>query len=336
MIYKLIRPLLFSLPPEAAHELTFKLLEKFKYLFPTQHYDLPKPIQCFGLNFPNLLGLAAGLDKNAEYLNLLAKLGFGFIEVGGVTPKPQPGNPKPRIFRLKEDQALINRLGFNNQGVDQLIINIKKSNYSGILGINLGKNATTPIENSLKDYLIGLEKTYPYASFITINISSPNTQNLRELQTEKYLSDLLGPLKQKQQDLKKLHNRYVPLLIKVAPDLSEQDIQIMSDCFLKNKIDGIIATNTLVQKPENLKSVFKDQTGGLSGEPIFEKSLSIVKSFSAILKNQIPIIGVGGINSPERAEKMLEAGASLIQIYTGLIYEGPGLIKKICRQQSVL
>lgn len=329
MLYELIKPVLFSLDPERSHHLTFKLFKQFSCLIPTRHYDCPA--RCFNLDFPNPLGLAAGLDKNGTHLDLLAKLGFGFIEIGTVTPRPQPGNPKPRLFRLKEDEALINRFGFNSLGIDQLISNIQKSNYQGILGINIGKNADTPIELALNDYLIGLEKTYPYASYITVNISSPNTQNLRMLQTENYLSDFLKSLKQKQSQLQIQYQKSVPLLIKIAPDLSEAEIETMADCFLKNKIEGMIATNTLVKKPQNLKSAFKTEIGGLSGHPLFNQSLKTVQGFSKALNYQIPIIAAGGIDSPERAQQMLDAGASLIQIYTGLIYQGPKLISTILK-----
>ncbi len=332
LIYPLCRNLLFLFPPEISHKITLSFL---KYWPAKKIQKIPdQPITLWGLHFKNPIGLAAGLDKNGEYLDALAKLDFGFIEIGTVTPKPQTGNPKPRLFRLKKSQALINRMGFNNQGIDALISNIQHSDYrknSGILGINIGKNGDTPLEHALEDYLICLEKAYPYAGYITVNISSPNTHQLRELQHGEYFEALLKGLKKSQADLAVKYQKYVPLCIKISPDLSLSEIQAIATLSLKYKIDGVIATNTTLSREGVDPKIEKNalEKGGLSGRPLSLQSTKILKALSEILKDKIPLIASGGILTPEDAESKFLAGAKLIQIYSGLIYKGPGLVQKI-------
>jgi dihydroorotate dehydrogenase len=283
-----------------------------------------------GLSFPNPVGLAAGLDKNGEYINGLAALGFGYIEIGTITPLPQPGNPLPRLFRLPEAQAIINRMGFNNQGVDALIANVQRANYSGILGINIGKNAATPMEQAADDYLICLRKVYAYANYVTVNISSPNTKNLRQLQDEAALNNLLSLLKAEQQKLADLHGKYVPIALKIAPDMESEQITQISQLLMKHRIDGVIATNTTLSRVgvENIPQ--GDETGGLSGAPVREKANIVIRQLARELHNELPIIGVGGILSGADALDKIKAGASLVQIYSGLIYTGPSLIRDSC------
>uniref|UniRef100_UPI00084A2D1F quinone-dependent dihydroorotate dehydrogenase n=2 Tax=Candidatus Marithrix sp. Canyon 246 TaxID=1827136 RepID=UPI00084A2D1F len=320
--------LLFLLPPETAHSLalnTLKFLHKFKFKKKIPY----KPCTVMGLDFPNPVGLAAGLDKNAEYIDCLAGLGFGFIEVGTVTPEAQPGNPKPRLFRLRKNQAIINRMGFNNHGIDRLLKNVKAARFNGILGINIGKNFNTPIEEAIDDYLIGLEKAYPFADYITVNISSPNTPGLRQLQQADQLDSMLKALKEAQQELASKHNKYVPLVVKIAPDLTEEEVKDIANTLLASKIDGVIATNTTLSRDNLIRETHINKTGGLSGAPLFTNSTNIIKQLNAILKGKIPIIAVGGIMTAADAEAKLEAGASLVQIYTGLIYKGPELIDEI-------
>ncbi|SPL69543.1 quinone-dependent dihydroorotate dehydrogenase [Acinetobacter stercoris] len=326
MLYSLARPLLFSLAPERAHELTLSLLKKAHKVGAMRQDVAAKPVTCMGIEFPNPVGLAAGLDKNGAYIDALAGLGFGFIEIGTITPRPQAGNPKPRLFRIPEAKAIINRMGFNNDGVDQLIENVKAAKFKGILGINIGKNADTPVDDAVSDYLICLEKVYNYASYITVNISSPNTKNLRSLQSGHALTDLLETLKKRQLELAEEHKHYVPLVLKVAPDLSEQDIQFIADQLLQFKIDGLIVTNTTLSRDgvENLP--YGNETGGLSGAPVFEKSTACLAAFAQQLNGQIPLIGVGGILAGEQALAKQQAGAMLVQIYSGMIYTGPSLI----------
>jgi len=321
MLYSLARPLLFSLAPERAHELTLSLLKSSYKMGLMRQAVAEKPVTCMGIEFPNPVGLAAGLDKNGAYIDALAAQGFGFIEIGTITPKPQPGNPEPRLFRLPEAKAIINRMGFNNDGVDQLIENVKAAKFKGVLGINIGKNAATPVENAVDDYLICLEKVYNYASYITVNISSPNTKNLRSLQSGDALTELLETLKKRQLELAEEYQHYVPLVLKVAPDLEQEDIQFIS------KIDGLIVTNTTLSREgvENLKH--GDEAGGLSGAPVFAKSTACLAAFAKALKGQIPLIGVGGILSGEDAAAKKNAGATLVQVYSGLIYTGPRLVK---------
>lgn len=327
MLYSLARPLLFTLAPERAHELTLSMLDK-AHKFGLMHQKVAhKPVTCMGIEFPNPVGLAAGLDKNGAHIDALAALGFGFIEIGTITPRPQEGNPLPRLFRIPEAKAIINRMGFNNDGVDKLIENVKASKFRGILGINIGKNADTPVEDAVSDYLICLEKVYNYASYITVNISSPNTKNLRSLQSGDALTELLQTLKDRQLELAEQYNHYVPLALKVAPDLEPEDIRFISMQLIKFKIDGLIVTNTTLGREgvENLAN--GNEAGGLSGAPVFEKSTKCLSQFAEILAGKVPLIGVGGIVSGEQAVAKQQAGASLVQVYSGLIYTGPTLVK---------
>ncbi|WP_288396796.1 quinone-dependent dihydroorotate dehydrogenase [uncultured Acinetobacter sp.] len=328
MLYSLARPLLFSMAPERAHDLTLSLLKSaHKMGFIRQKIDA-KPVTCMGIEFPNPVGLAAGLDKNGAYIDALAALGFGFIEIGTITPRPQAGNPQPRLFRIPEAKAIINRMGFNNDGVDQLVENVKASKFKGILGINIGKNADTSVENAVDDYLICLEKVYNYASYITVNISSPNTKNLRSLQSGDALTELLATLKQRQLELAEQYHHYVPLVLKVAPDLSREDIDFIAAQLITFKIDGLIVTNTTLSRDGVENLAFGNEAGGLSGAPVFEKSTACLRQFAEVLNGQIPLIGVGGITQGEHAVAKKEAGATLVQIYSGLIYTGPELVKQ--------
>ncbi|ENV59489.1 quinone-dependent dihydroorotate dehydrogenase [Acinetobacter soli] len=328
MLYSLARPLLFSMAPERAHDLTLSILKSaHKMGFIRQKIDA-KPVTCMGIEFPNPVGLAAGLDKNGAYIDALAALGFGFIEIGTITPRPQAGNPQPRLFRIPEAKAIINRMGFNNDGVDQLVENVKASKFKGILGINIGKNADTPVENAVDDYLICLEKVYNYASYITVNISSPNTKNLRSLQSGDALTELLDTLKQRQLELAEHYHHYVPLVLKVAPDLSREDIDFIAAQLITFKIDGLIVTNTTLSRDGVENLAFGNEAGGLSGAPVFEKSTACLRQFAEVLNGQIPLIGVGGITQGEHAVAKKEAGATLVQIYSGLIYTGPELVKQ--------
>jgi len=327
MMYSLARPLLFSLAPERAHELTLSMLKSAHKMGAIRQTVAAKPVTCMGIEFPNPVGLAAGLDKNGAYIDALAGLGFGFIEIGTITPKPQEGNPKPRLFRIPQAKAIINRMGFNNDGVDQLVENVKAAKFKGILGINIGKNATTPVEDAVSDYLVCLEKLYNYASYITVNISSPNTKNLRSLQSGHALTELLETLKKRQLELAEELQHYVPLVLKVAPDLEASDIEFIASQLLQFKIDGLIVTNTTLSREGVEGLPFGDEAGGLSGAPVFEKSTACLAAFSKILQGKIPLIGVGGILSGEQAGAKQQAGASLVQIYSGMIYTGPTLIK---------
>lgn len=315
--------------PEAAHDFTLKTLRIAEKLNLIKSSSYSSPIEVMGLRFPNLIGLAAGLDKNGEYIDALASLGFGFIEVGTVTPRPQPGNLKPRLFRLREQEAIINRMGFNNKGVDYLVECLKKTKFKGILGINIGKNKDTLIENAVEDYLYAMHRVLPFASYITINISSPNTENLRQLQHGELLKNLLHTLKAEQELFFKTNNKYVPIVVKISPDLTLDELTQMCSIFLAEKIDGVIATNTTLSRDGVESSPFAIETGGLSGKPVKVRSTEIIKQLHALLKEKIPIIGCGGISSMEDAKEKIAAGAKLVQVYTGLIYQGPALIKKI-------
>ncbi|SFE57990.1 quinone-dependent dihydroorotate dehydrogenase [Nitrosomonas sp. Nm166] len=339
MLYTLLRPLLFKLDPEFAHRITFSALENAKKL----RLFKSTPIACqprtiMGLDFPNPVGLAAGLDKDGEHLDALAALGFGFLEIGTVTPRPQPGNPPPRIFRVPQANAVINRLGFNNQGVDRLIENIQRSGYQGILGINIGKNFDTPLEKATDDYLTGLRKVYRYASYVTVNISSPNTQNLRQLQAADALDQLLGQLKSEQIKLTQAHGKYVPIVIKIAPDLESAQIESIAALLMEHQIDGVIATNTTISRLGIEHLPVAQESGGLSGAPLTQRATAVIQQLHYLLQGAVPIIGVGGIMSVDDAQNKLRAGASLIQLYTGLIYHGPDLVRKIaqaiCTDQS--
>ena len=327
MLYSLARPLLFSLAPERAHELTLSLLKSTHKMGLMRQSVALKPVTCMGIEFPNPVGLAAGLDKNGAYIDALASQGFGFIEIGTITPLPQAGNPEPRLFRLPKAKAIINRMGFNNDGVDQLVENVKASKFKGVLGINIGKNAATPVEKAVDDYLICLEKVYNYASYITVNISSPNTKNLRSLQSGDALTELLETLKKRQLELAEENQHYVPLVLKVAPDLESEDIQFIAQQLLTFKLDGLIVTNTTLSREGVETLPHGDEAGGLSGAPVFAKSTACLAAFAEALKGQIPLIGVGGILSGQDALAKKNAGASLVQVYSGLIYTGPNLIK---------
>ncbi|EEY90030.1 quinone-dependent dihydroorotate dehydrogenase [Acinetobacter lwoffii] len=327
MLYSLARPLLFSLAPERAHELTLSLLKSSHKMGLMRQNVAAKPVTCMGIEFPNPVGLAAGLDKNGAYIDALAGQGFGFIEIGTITPRPQAGNPHPRLFRLPQAKAIINRMGFNNDGVDQLVENVKAAKFKGILGINIGKNADTPVEKAVDDYLICLEKVYNYASYITVNISSPNTKNLRSLQSGDALTELLETLKKRQLELAQEYQHYVPLVLKVAPDLDNSDIAFIAKQLLQFKIDGLIVTNTTLSREGVEGLEHAEEAGGLSGAPVFEKSTACLAAFAAVLKGQIPLIGVGGILSGADAVSKKQAGASLVQVYSGLIYTGPKLVK---------
>ena len=327
MLYSLARPLLFSLAPERAHELTLSLLKSSHKMGMMRQNVAVKSVTCMGIEFPNPVGLAAGLDKNGAYIDALASQGFGFIEIGTITPRPQPGNPHPRLFRLPKAKAIINRMGFNNDGVDKLIENVKAAKFKGVLGINIGKNADTPVEKAVDDYLICLEKVYNYASYITVNISSPNTKNLRSLQSGDALTELLETLKNRQLELAQEDQHYVPLELKVAPDLEAEDIAFIAKQLLQYKIDGLIVTNTTLSREGVEGLEHAEEAGGLSGAPVFEKSTACLAAFAEELKGQIPLIGVGGILSGADALAKKKAGASLVQVYSGLIYTGPELVK---------
>jgi dihydroorotate dehydrogenase len=337
LLYALTRPLLFSLNAEAAHNMTLPALRKAHAMGLTATLRKPAadPRTVMGLTFPNPVGLAAGLDKDGAYIDGLAALGFGSIEVGTVTPRAQPGNPKPRMFRLPSKNAIINRMGFNNGGVDAFVANVQSSQFyqdkQGILGLNIGKNASTPIENAVDDYLHCLEKVYPYASYVTVNISSPNTANLRQLQGASELDALLSTLKQTQLRLSDQHKRYVPLALKIAPDLDAEQIKNIADTLLRHKIDGVIATNTTLSHHKVDRVKHGTEQGGVSGEPVFDLSNIVIRALRRELGDALPIIGVGGIMCGEDALTKMKLGASLVQLYTGLIYAGPGLVRE-CAQ----
>ena len=326
-MYSLLRPLLFTLDPETAHHATLDALKTAHSLgMLCAKHTSENPRTVMGLAFPNPLGLAAGLDKNGAYIDALAALGFGFIEIGTVTPRPQPGNPKPRMFRLPEAKAIINRMGFNNLGVDTLIENVKRAKFRGVLGINIGKNFDTPIEKAASDYLIGLRKVYTHASYVTINISSPNTKNLRQLQGGDELDSLLEQLKAEQEILANLHGKYVPLAVKIAPDLDQEQIRQIASLLIRHRIDGVIATNTTLSREGVDNMPHGNEAGGLSGGPVREKSTAVIRQLAAALDGALPIIGVGGILSGGDAVEKIQAGAALVQIYSGMIYRGPDLV----------
>ncbi len=326
-LYPLTRSLLFRLDPERAHNRALGGLQRLRYLVPQQ--VVSAPVEVMGLRFTNPVGLAAGMDKNGDYLDGLGRLGFGFIELGTVTPHPQPGNPKPRLFRLPEAQALINRMGFNNRGMAHLLTQVARRRYAGIVGINIGKQATTPLANAVNDYLSGLEQAYPLADYVTINISSPNTQGLRELQQQQVLAELLRPLKAAQTRLSDQHGRYVPLVVKVAPDLDGDAIDGIASVLLAEKMDGLIATNTTASRVGVTRLPHATETGGLSGVPLTEPATAVVARFRQRLDGQVPIIASGGVMSAADAVAKYQAGAQLVQLYTGLIYHGPILIRDI-------
>ena len=322
--YRLAKPLVFCLPAESAHHLTLASLSCLANGLPQAYYPAT-PRQLMGLTFPNAVGLAAGLDKNAEYVDGLSKLGFGFIEVGTVTPLAQDGNAKPRLFRLPDQQAIINRMGFNNRGLAYLLDRVKNLRYRGILGINLGKNARTPLAQAIDDYLLGLRQVYAHASYVAINISSPNTVGLRDLQAQEPLSVLLAGLKQEQSILAQAHGRYVPLVIKISPDVDEAQLAMIASVLLRYELDGVIATNTTLSRV-GVFGKHSQESGGLSGAPLQALSTRIVRQLAQHLQGAMPIIAVGGIMDGASARAKIEAGASLVQLYSGLIYQGTGLV----------
>ena len=329
-MYRYIRSLLFLLNPELAHHISMKGLKLACFFGLIRGKNISsKPIMIMGLKFPNRVGLAAGLDKNAEYITPLSKLGFGFIEVGTVTPRSQPGNSKPRSFRLIKEEGIINRFGFNNVGIDQFIKNIKKAKFKGVLGINIGKNFDTPIDRAVEDYLTCFRKAYRYAGYIAINISSPNTKNLRHLQSDKYLEILLKSLKTEQKILHKKFKKLVPFVVKVSPDNSSKQLDSIAKLLLKYKVNGVIATNTTIDRKSILNSKYSIEEGGLSGAPLNKKSTNVIKYLNKRLNGKIPIIGVGGIISANDGVEKIKNGASLIQIYTGLIFRGHGLVNEL-------
>ncbi len=336
--YALTRPFLFGLDPEAAHELTLGSLQRLQNTPAQCLWQQPRvqdPVRLLGLRWPNRVGLAAGLDKNGLCIDGLGAMGFGFIEVGTVTPKAQPGNPKPRMFRLREARALINRLGFNNQGLNAFVANVRRAHsfraQGGVLGLNIGKNASTPIQRSADDYLLGLEGVYAHADYVTVNISSPNTQNLRSLQSDAALDGLLSALQQRRQTLAQQHGKSVPLLLKIAPDLNDTQVAVIAATLQKNDIDGVIATNTTLARDAVQGQQHADETGGLSGAPVLQASNRVIRLLRAALGPTYPIIGVGGVMSGADARSKIDAGADLVQIYTGLIYQGPALVTEAAR-----
>ncbi|EIU7747756.1 quinone-dependent dihydroorotate dehydrogenase [Vibrio vulnificus] len=334
MLYRLARAGFFQLDAEKAHDLAIQNFKRFTGtpidLFYRQ--QLPnRPVECMGLTFRNPVGLAAGLDKNGECIEAFDAMGFGFVEVGTVTPRAQSGNDKPRLFRLVGAEGIINRMGFNNLGVDNLIENVKKAKYSCVLGINIGKNKDTPIEKGAEDYLICMEKVYEYAGYIAVNISSPNTPGLRTLQYGEALDELLVELKRKQAELEEKHRKYVPLALKIAPDLTDDEIRQICQSLINNKIDGVIATNTTLDRTMVEGMKYAQEAGGLSGRPLQSRSTEVVRLLRKELQGNIPIIGVGGVDSYVAAKEKMLAGADLVQVYSGFIYHGPGLVRDIVK-----
>ena len=335
--YALTRPFLFGLDPEAAHDLTLGALARIQHtplICAVAQSRVQDPVTVAGLKFPNRVGLAAGLDKNGRCIDGLGAMGFGFIEVGTVTPKAQSGNPKPRMFRLPEANALINRLGFNNEGLDSFLHNVKQAKFrqkGGILGLNIGKNATTPIERAADDYLTCLDGVYPHADYVTVNISSPNTKNLRELQSDAALDALLGAIQTRRGELAKQHGKQVPIFVKIAPDLDETQVQVIARTIQNNGMDGVIATNTTIARDQVAHLQHGTEAGGLSGAPVQQGSNRVITQLRAALGPKVPIIGVGGVMSGEDAISKRQAGADLVQIYTGFIYKGPGLITEAAK-----
>lgn len=334
MSHQLIRSLLFKFDAEFSHDLTLKALSLSNKIGLLSFLNPPNPCKLrtvMGIPFQNPVGLAAGLDKNANHIDALGKLGFGFIEVGTITPRPQLGNPKPRLFRLPEVQGIINRFGFNNVGLEAAVENIRLSKYKGVLGINIGKNFDTPIERAGEDYLLCMKKVYQYANYIAVNISSPNTKNLRDLQETKALNILLAQLKDEQTRLADYYGRYVPIALKISPDLTNKHLDAISKSIIKNRIDGVIATNTTISR-ELVSDLFNGkEAGGMSGKPLFKLSNSIIRELHARLQDEVPIIGVGGIFSGEDALEKINAGAELVQIYSGLVYQGRKLVLDACQ-----
>ncbi len=336
--YSLTRPLLFGLDPERAHELTLHGIARLQDT-PAQCLwagaRIDDPVTVAGLRFPNRIGLAAGMDKNGRCIDGLGAMGFGFIEVGTVTPKPQPGNPRPRMFRLPARQAMINRLGFNNDGLQAFVANVKRARSfragGGVLGLNIGKNAATPIADAAADYLIGLDGVYAHADYVTVNISSPNTRDLRELQSDEALDALLSALQQRRIELAERHGRSVPMFVKIAPDLDDAQLKLIAAALMSHGIDGVIATNTTVSRDAVAGLPHAGEAGGLSGRPLFEASNRVIRLLRAELGSAYPIIGVGGVVSGPDAQAKRAAGADLVQVYTGLVYQGPELVADCAR-----
>ena len=334
--YALARPFLFGLDPETAHDLTMASLARTQGTPLSALYcgtRVSDPIKLAGLTFPNRVGMAAGLDKNARCIDGLAAMGFGFVEVGTVTPKAQPGNPKPRMFRLPEANALINRLGFNNDGLDAFIANVQKSSIRKpgaksplLLGLNIGKNAATPMENAVDDYLICLDGVYPHADYVTVNISSPNTKNLRALQSDEALDALLGQIAERRETLAGRHGKLVPIFVKIAPDLDDAQVEVIAATLKRHAMDGVVATNTTLGRDAVKGLRHAEEMGGLSGAPVLDASNRVIGQLRAALGADFPIIGVGGVMSGLDAVSKIKAGADVVQIYTGLIYKGPALV----------
>lgn len=334
-MYSFLRNLLFTLPPEVSHELSLDILSAAEHLrvipavLPDPVFD---PVEVMGIRFPNRVGLAAGLDKNGDYFNALGTLGFGFVEIGTVTPRAQPGNPGPRMFRIPEAEAIINRMGFNNKGVDHLVKQVQRRRFSGVLGINIGKNFDTPVESAKNDYLHCLEKVYDHADYIAINISSPNTPGLRDLQFGQQLDELLRAIAGKRKELMEERGRKVPVAVKIAPDMDEINLKAVAELLLETGIDAVIATNTTVDKSSVAGLAFGSEQGGLSGGPLTHASTDIIFALNEILQGALPIIGVGGILSPRDARAKIDAGASLVQLYTGFVYRGPKLVRECAKE----
>ena len=330
-MYSHIRDLLFKLDAETSHEFSLDLIgaaERLQLINLCLPTIAANPVEVMGITFPNSVGLAAGLDKNGDYFNALGAMGFGFVEIGTVTPKPQAGNPKPRLFRIPDAQAIINRMGFNNKGVDHLVAQVKRRRFKGVLGINIGKNATTPVENAADEYVICMQKTYAHADYITVNVSSPNTQGLRDLQFGDSLNRFLETIKKEQGKLQAEHGRYVPVAVKIAPDMDGDAVAQVAQSLLAQGIDGVIATNTTIGREgvEDYKTSV--ETGGLSGLPVRDKSTRVIRALYAELGEKLPIIGVGGITDGASAAEKIKAGAKLVQVYSGFIYRGPALIRE--------
>ena len=338
-LYPLFRPLFFAVDPESAHHVVLRGLDGVAALglvqLATPHLPA-SPVRVMGIEFPNRVGLAAGLDKNAAHLRGLATLGFGFLEAGTVTPRPQPGNPKPRMFRLKQAEALINRLGFNNDGVDRFVDNVARSRYQGVLGINIGRNFDTPNERAAGDYVACMRKVYACASYITVNVSSPNTKGLRDLQDEEAFGALLGHLKTEEVTLAEQHGRRVPLVVKIAPDLDAAAVDSIARLLVRYRIDGVIATNTTIEREGVRGERHADEPGGLSGKPLHEKSTAVIRALARALDGALPIIGAGGIFSGADACEKIDAGATLVQLYTGIIYRGPALVAECVKALAAL
>jgi dihydroorotate dehydrogenase len=330
MFYDLARKVLFATDPETAHELSMESLRMGHRLGATRIFCKARnqPVSCMGLEFPNPVGVAPGLDKNGDYFEALGSLGFGFVEIGTVTPRPQPGNPKPRVFRLTDAQAMINRLGFNNKGVDHLVRQVKSHSFKGVLGINIGKNFDTPNENAVDDYLHCFEKVYPYADYITVNISSPNTKNLRDLQGEAELDLLLGSINRKRSELSEAFDHRVPVALKVAPDLEKDALPAIAQTVSHHEMDAVIATNTTISRDEVKGMKHADEAGGLSGAPLKAKADETLRALRKLLPDEIAMIGVGGITKGQDAVDKLDLGADLVQFYTGMVYRGPELLNE--------